>query len=236
MIHPTAIVDPTAELGNGVEIGPYVTIMGPSTIGARNKFWAYCSIGQQTQDLKYAGEPTFLEMGDGNTFREFSTVHRATAIGGKTLIGSHGTFLSYSHIAHDCVVGNHVIFSNNGTLAGHVTVEDHVIVGGLSAVHQFCRIGHRAMIGGCTKVVQDVPPYTIADGNPARARGLNVVGLKRAGFSEDQIKELNSTYRTIFRKKLNTSQATAELAQQQLSAESQLLLDFVTSTQRGIIS
>jgi UDP-N-acetylglucosamine acyltransferase len=254
MIHPTAVIDPSAELGADVQVGPYciigpgvklgdgcwlqhhVTLMGPSRIGPRNKFWSYCSIGQQTQDLKYAGEPTYLEIGSDNTFREFSTVHRATAIGGSTVIGSHGSFLSYSHIAHDCVVGSHVIFSNNGTLAGHVTVEDHVIVSGLSAVHQFCRIGQRSIIGGCTKVVQDVPPFTIADGNPARARGLNLVGLKRAGFGDEQIKELNATYRTLFRKGLNTSQAVEELSGRELSAESRLMMDFVSSSQRGVVS
>jgi len=122
--------------------------MGPTKIGKNNRIYAYSSIGQQTQDLKYCAEPTFLEVGDDNTFREFCTVHRATAQGHKTLIGSHNNFLCYVHIAHDCIVGNHVIFSNNGTLAGHVTVEDYAIIGGLSAVHQFCRIGTRSIIGG----------------------------------------------------------------------------------------
>jgi UDP-N-acetylglucosamine acyltransferase len=253
MIHPTAIIDPTAELGADVHVGPYciigpgvklgdgcwlqhhVTIMGPSRIGARNRFWSYAAIGQQSQDLKYSGEPTGLVIGDDNNFREFCTVHRATAVGGDTQIGSHNQFLSYSHIAHDCIVGSHVIFSNNGTLARHVIVEDHVILSGLSAVHQFCRLGQRSIIGGCSKVVQDVPPYTTADGSPARARGLNLVGLRRAGFSEETIKELSSAYRVLYRKGLNTTQALEELAKRDLCPEAKTLVDFVSTSQRGII-
>ena len=252
-IHPTAIVDPSAKIGVGVEIGPYcivgpnvvlgdncwlqhhVTIMGPSTIGQNNKFFAYGSIGQQTQDLKYSAEPTHLEVGDNNTFREFCTVHRATSAGDKTIIGSHNHFLSYVHIAHDCVVGNHVIFSNNGTLAGHVIVEDHVILGGLSAVHQFCRVGQRAIIGGCAKVVQDIPPFCTADGNPARARGLNIVGLQRAGFTRDQIRALRSAFRKVYRSGLNNAQAVEELRAGEQTPEAAAFTDFVASTKRGII-
>ena len=173
-IHSTAIIDPGAELGDGIVVGPYcvigagvklgdgsrlhnhVTLAGPSEIGANNEFYPYASIGQRSQDLKYAGEPTFLKIGDGNTFREFCTVNRGTAPGSYTVVGSHGNYLAYSHIAHDCIVGDHVIFSNNGTLAGHVTVGDHAIMGGLTAVHQFCRIGAHAITGGCSKIVQDV--------------------------------------------------------------------------------
>ncbi|MFM8719688.1 MAG: acyl-ACP--UDP-N-acetylglucosamine O-acyltransferase, partial [Chthoniobacterales bacterium] len=189
MIHPTAIVDPATQIDPGARIGPYcvigpevtigpdtelqhhVTVMGPSRIGARNFFFAYTSIGQKTQDLKYAGEPTYLEIGDGNTFREFCTVNRGTLPGTKTIIGNDGNFLAYSHIAHDCTVGDKVIFSNNGTLAGHVEVRDHAVIGGLTAIHQFCRVGRHAITGGCSKIVQDVPPFMIADGNPAEVRG-----------------------------------------------------------------
>src|SRR3954453_2253200 len=199
-IHSTAIVDARAEIGAGTVIGPYsvigpdvviaegcwlqhhVTVMGPAKIGPRNKFYAYCSIGQQTQDLKYQGEPTYLEVGEGNTFREFVTVNRSTTSEGKTRIGHRGNFLAYSHIGHDCTVGDAVVFSNNGTLAGHVFVGDHAIMGGLTAVHQFCRLGRFAITGGCSKIVQDVPPFMIADGNPATIRGVNVVGLERNGF------------------------------------------------------
>ena len=194
-IHPTAIVDAQAEIGAGTIIGPYcivaagvvlgpdcwlqhhVTLCGPMTAGARNKFYAYCSIGQQTQDLKYQGEPTYLEIGDENSFREFVTVNRSTTASGKTRIGNGGHFLAYSHIGHDCTVGDAVVFSNNGTLAGHVQVGDHAIMGGLTAVHQFCRIGRYAITGGCSKIVQDIPPFMIADGNPAKVRGINLVGF-----------------------------------------------------------
>jgi UDP-N-acetylglucosamine acyltransferase len=254
MIHPTAIIDPSARLGKDVHVGPYciigagvelgdecwlqhhVTLMGPTKIGARNRFWAYADIGQQTQDLKYKAEPTYLEIGDDNNFREFSTVHRATNEGDKTIVGSHNNFLCYTHIAHDCVVGSHVIFSNNGTLAGHVIVEDYAIVGGLSAVHQFCRIGRHAFIGGCAKITQDVLPYTIADGNPARARGLNLVGLRRHGATEESIKLINSAYRLLYRKGLNTTQALEQIEVLTSTPELQELLAFVRGSQRGIVS
>lgn len=253
-IHPTAIVDASARIGEDVVIGPYciigadveigegswlqhhVTVMGPSKIGKHNKFYAYGSIGQQTQDLKYQGEPTCLEVGDHNTFREFCSVHRATSPGEKTVIGSHNNFLSYVHIAHDCVVGNHVIFSNNGTLAGHVVVEDHVILGGLSAVHQFCRLGTRAIIGGCSKIVQDVPPFCTADGNPARARGLNIVGLKRAGFSREQMRALRQAFRKVYRSGLNNAQAVEELRAGELMEDAARFTDFVATTKRGIVA
>lgn len=252
-IHPTAIIDASAKIGADVHIGPYciigadveigdgcrlqhhVTIMGPSKIGKNNKFFAYGSIGQQTQDLKYKAEPTWLEVGDDNTFREFCTVHRATSPNDKTIIGCRNNFLSYVHIAHDCVVGNDVVFSNNGTLAGHVVVEDHVIIGGLTAVHQFCRIGTRSIVGGCAKVVQDIPPYCTADGNPARARGLNLVGLQRAGFSRDQIRSLRAAFRKVYRSGLNNAQAVADLRSGELTTEAAAFTDFVATTKRGII-
>src|SRR5205085_2710117 len=197
-IHPTAIVDAQAEIGPGAIIGPYciveagvvlgaecwlqhhVTLCGPTKTGARNKFHAYCSIGQQTQDLKYQGEPTYLEIGDENTFREFVTVNRSTTAEGKTRIGHRGNFLAYSHIGHDCNVGDAVVFSNNGTLAGHVKVGDHAIMGGLTAVHQFYRLGRFAIAGGCSKIVQDVPPFMIADGNPAKVRAVPFPSSSRA--------------------------------------------------------
>jgi UDP-N-acetylglucosamine acyltransferase len=254
-IHPTAIIDPAARIGADVHIGPYciigpgvelgdgcwlqhhVTLMGPTQVGANNRFYAYCSIGQQTQDLKYQAEPTHLKIGSGNTFREFCSVHRATHAGDSTLIGSHNHFLAYVHIAHDCVVGDHVIFSNNGTLAGHVTVEDHVILGGLSAVHQFCRIGTRAIIGGCSKIVQDVPPYCTADGNPARARGLNLVGLQRAGFSRESIRALRQAFRSVYRNGLNHAQAVEQILQAEtVLPEMRVFADFIANSQRGILT
>src|SRR5258708_3095154 len=224
-IHPTAIVDPKAELGAGTMVGPYcvigpnvalgancwlqnhVTLQGPMRAGPGNKFYTYCSIGQQTQDLKYAGEPTYLEIGDENTFREFVTVNRSTASNGKTRIGSRGNFLAYSHIGHDCTVGNEVVFSNNGTLAGHVQVGDNAVMGGLTAVHQFCRIGRFVITGGCSKIVQDIPPFMIADGNPAEIRGVNLVGLERKNFPSESVKRIKEAFRRIYHSKYNTRQA-----------------------------
>ena len=253
-IHPTAIIDPSARIGSDVEIGPYsiigadveigdgcwiqhhVTILGPTKIGKNNRFFAYGSIGQQSQDLKYNAEPTYLEIGDDNTFREFCTVNRATSPGEKTIVGSHNHFLAYCHIAHDCIVGNHCIFSNNGTLAGHVTVEDHVILGGLTAVHQFCRVGRHSFTGGCSKIVQDIPPFTTVDGNPARARGLNETGLKRHGCTEAQIKAIYSAYRSLYRKGLNTSQAIEEIRSKPMTAEVEVFVTFIETAKRGFVS
>jgi UDP-N-acetylglucosamine acyltransferase len=253
-IHPTAVIDPKAELGEEVVIGPYcvigrevalgkgcwlqnhVAIFGPTTIGLRNRFHAFCSIGQQTQDLKYAGEPTYLQIGDDNCFREFSTVNRGTSVGAVTRVGSNGNFLAYSHIAHDCDVRDHVIFSNNGTLAGHVLVEEYAVLGGLSAVHQFCRVGEHAITGGCSKIVQDVPPFMVADGNPAIVRGINLVGLERRGFSTEVIRTLKEAYRILYRSNFNTKQALEELARSfPDSAQIEKLIRFIGGSQRGII-
>lgn len=254
MIHFTAIVDAGAQIADDAEIGPYcvlgrdvvigsgsilmshVTIAGPATIGRANRFYPYCSIGQRSQDLKYAGEPTFLEIGDHNSFREFCTVNRGTMPETKTVVGSHGNFLAYSHIAHDCIVGDHVIFSNNGTLAGHVIVEDHAVIGGLSGVHQFCRIGRHAILGGCTKIVQDVPPFMIADGNPAEIRGINQVGLERRGFDGDDIRALREAYRLLCRANLNVKQA-CETIRTELPSNAHIahLLAFIEASKRGIV-
>jgi UDP-N-acetylglucosamine acyltransferase len=254
-VHPTAIIDPEAEIGVDVTIGPYcvigpavvlgegcwlqnhVTLCGPTKIGAHNRFYAYCSIGQQSQDLKYAGEPTYLEIGNENVFREFVTVSRATGKGNVTRIGNHANFLAYSHIAHDCDVGDRVIFSNNGTLGGHVVVEEYAVLGGLTAVHQFCRIGKHAITGGCTKIVQDVPPFMIVDGNPAEVRGVNLVGLERRGFSHDTIRALKEAYRILYRAKLNTKQALEELGRNGLAATPEVsdLMKFIEMSQRGIV-
>jgi UDP-N-acetylglucosamine acyltransferase len=235
-IHPTAVVDPGAEVGADVVIGPYcvvgdkvvlgdgctlqnhVTVCGPSVIGSRNEFFSYASIGQRTQDLKYAGEPTHLEIGDDNVFREFCTVNRGTLPGTKTAIGSHNHFLAYCHIAHDCVVGN------------------HVILGGLTAVHQFCRLGKHSFTGGCSKIVQDIVPFTIVDGNPARARGINNVGLQRHGYSDAQIKALRAAFKTLYRSKLNISQALEALKSNEPDEHVRHLIAFVEGAKRGIAS
>ena len=253
-IHPSSVIDPSAILHPDVEVGPFchigpqvemgcgtrlighVSIAGPTRIGEGNVFYPYCSIGQRSQDLKYTSEPTFLEIGNNNSFREFCTVNRGTLPGTKTIIGHHGNFLAYSHIAHDCTVGDHVIFSNNGTIAGHVIVEDHVIIGGLSGVHQFCRLGQHSIVGGCTKIVQDVPPYMIADGNPAEVRGINQVGLERRGFVAEDTRTLREAYRLLYRSNLNVKQACEKIAAD-FSGPDVIarLLAFVESSQRGII-
>src|ERR1700751_1099214 len=253
-VHPTSIVDPDAEIGAGTIIGPYsvigpevvlgpncwlqhhVTLCGPMKAGAKNKFYFCCSIGQQTQDLKYAGEPTYLEIGKENTFREFVTVNRSTKTDGMTRIGSRGNFLAYSHIGHDCAVGNEVVFSNNGTLAGHVQVDDNAVMGGLTAVHQFCRIGRFAITGGCSKIVQDVPPFMIADGNPAEIRGINLVGLERKNFPPESVKLIKEAFRLIYRSKYNTRQAL-EAMQKELPQTEEIteIIRFIEQSQRGII-
>jgi UDP-N-acetylglucosamine acyltransferase len=241
-IHPTAIIDSGAEIGAGTIVGPYsviaadvvlgpncwlqhhVTLCGPMKGGEKNRFYAYCSIGQQTQDLKYRGEPTYLEIGDENTFREFVTVHRSTTSEGKTQIGNRGNFLAYSHIGHDCTVGDHVIFSNNGTL------------GGLTAVHQFCRIGRFAITGGCSKIVQDVPPFMIADGNPAEIRGVNLIGLERKKFPPESVKLIKEAFRLIYRSKYNTRQAL-DAMQKELPQTEEIteIIRFIEQSQRGIV-
>src|SRR6266403_2206158 len=241
-IHPTAIVDPYCVIHAGVVLGQscwlqhHVTLAGPMRAGAKNKFYAYCSIGQQTQDLKYAGEPTYLEIGDENTFREFVTVNRSTTSDGKTQIGSRGNFLAYSHIGHDCTVGNEVVFSNNGTLAGHVQVGDNAVMGGLTAVHQFCRIGRFVITGGCSKIVQDIPPFMIADGNPAEIRGVNLIGLERKNFTPESVKQIKEAFRLIYRSKYNTRQAIEAIRNELRQTEEIMqILEFVEKSERGII-
>ena len=253
-IHPTAVIDPGAHIGDGVKIGPYcvigpgvslgarcrlhshVTMEGPAAIGADNEFYPFASIGQRSQDLKYAAEPTYLEIGGGNCFREFVTVHRATAPGDRTRVGHRGNFLAYSHIAHDCAVGDEVFFSYNGTLAGQVAVGDRAVIGGLTAIHQFCRIGRLAITGGCSKIVQDVPPFMMADGNPAKIRHINQIGMERAGMPPESIRALKDAFRLLYRSGLNTAQAMARLqAELGACAEVQELLAFIGTSQRGII-
>jgi UDP-N-acetylglucosamine acyltransferase len=255
VIHPTAVVSPKAELGADVEIGPYcvindnvilgdrcrlnahVVIDGYSAIGADNVFYPFTSIGQRSQDLKYDGEPTRVEIGDRNVFREYVTVHRGTHEA-PSVIGSNNHFLAYAHCAHDSIVGDHCILSNGATLGGHVTVEDHVIISGLSGVHQFCRLGAHSIIGGCTKIVKDVPPFMIADGNPAALRGLNLVGMQRRGFSPETIRTLKNAYKALFMKKEANLAAQVEAFRDNPAAELpevRQLLDFLGNSERGIV-
>lgn len=256
MIHPNAIVSPAAQLGENVTVGPFsvvgpavtlgdrcvvdshVVITGPTTIGSDCEFYPFAAIGGKTQDLKYLGEPTGLSIGDRNVFRENTTVHRSTTDGVPTTIGNDNLFLCYSHVAHDCQLGNHIILSNNGTLAGHVQVDDYAIVSGLSAVHQFCRVGAYSMIGGLARIVQDVSPFMIAEGNPAAIRGLNQVGLKRHGFGDDDIRAIKSVYKKLFLKKDgNLALQLDQLRETELVRNVKVaeLLAFISSSDRGIV-
>jgi len=255
MIHPTAVISPQAHLGAEVTIGPYcvieanvslgdrcklhshVVIHGHSEIGSENEFFPFAAIGTKSQDLKYAGEPTSLVIGDRNVFRENTTVHRGTQEDSPTRVGSDNLCLAYSHIAHDCRVGDHIILSNNGTLAGHVTVGNYAIISGLTAVHQFCRVGEHSITGGVSKIVQDIPPFTIADGNPASIRGINQVGLQRRGFSDEDIRALRTAYKKLFLKKdLNLAKAI-EAIDPSLGENPKVgqLLTFIESSERGVI-
>ncbi len=255
MIHPTAIVSPHAELAPDVEVGPWcvigpdvvlgpgcrlhphVVIEGPASLGAGNELFPFAVVGGKSQDLKYAGEPTRLEVGDHNVFREFCTVHRGTTPETPTRIGSHNLFLAYSHVAHDCQLGNHVILSNNGTLGGHVLVGDYAILSGLSAVHQFCRVGEHALVGGCSRIIQDIPPFMIVVGNPAATRGLNKVGLERRGFSTDDMRALHTACKRLFlHKELNLGQALAALRADPAARNPHVarLVAFIEASPRGV--
>lgn len=252
-IHPTAIVHPGARIGMDCEIGPFcvigehvelgegcklqshVVLDGHTRVGGKNEFFPFAVIGKKTQDLKWKGGLTRVEIGDNNTFREGVTVHSATNDGDATVIGSNNHFLAYVHIAHDCVLGNHIIMSNLGALAGHVRVDDHAVLGGYTAVHQFCRIGRMAMTGGCTKVVQDIPPFMMADGNPAETRTINKVGMERRGISEGAVSALRQAYKILFREGLTVSNALVKIETELPTLpELQYLVQFVRASERGI--
>tara|TARA_Y100000589_G_scaffold161834_1_gene153773 strand:+ start:330 stop:1103 length:774 start_codon:yes stop_codon:yes gene_type:complete len=234
-IGPYCVIGPNVTLGTGCELHSHVVIDGHTEIGSENTFYPFASIGLRTQDLKWNGGTTWTRVGSNNTFREYVTVHSATGDGDATVIGSHNNLLAYTHVAHDCRLGDHIIMSNVGTLAGHVTVEDRAIVGGLAAVHQFCRIGTMSIIGGCSKVVQDVPPYMMVDGNPAATRTLNKEGLKRNGVSEDTQKSMRQAYRILFRSEQTFTNAVKQVrADVASSFELEHLLAFIESSERGI--
>ena len=253
MVHPTAIVHPKANIGPGCEIGPYcvigghvalggkcklhshVVIDGHTKLGKENEIFPFASIGLKTQDLKWKGGVTRTDIGDANTFREYVTIHSATSDGEVTRVGSHNTILAYCHIAHNCMLGSRIIMSNVATLAGHVTVEDYAVIGGLAAVHQFCRIGKMAMIGGCSKVVQDVPPFMMADGNPAETRTVNKTGMERNGVSEEAQSALRQAYKILFREGLTVSNAIVKVEKKLPSTpEIRHLIQFVRASERGI--
>ena len=254
-IHPTAIVDPAAELAKSVTVGPYSIIagkvvVGPDTaigphvvikeytsIGARCRIFQFAALGEIPQDLKFAGEVSQLVIGDDNTIREFATMHRGTAGGGGvTRVGNGNLFMAYSHVAHDCLIGNGVIMSNAATLAGHITVDDKAILGGFVAVHQFSRIGRHAFIGGASAVARDVPPYTTAVGNRAKLVGLNLVGLKRSGLADAALQALRQAYEILFHSELNTKEAVARVRRDVPPCpEVDHLLRFVESSERGLV-
>lgn len=252
-VHPTAIVHPKAEIGDECEIGPYcvigehvvvgpgcrlhshVVIDGHTTLGRGNEVFPFASLGLKTQDLKWRGGATRTVIGDFNTFREYVTVNSATGDGEATIVGSRNHLLASSHVAHNVHLGNNIIMSNVATLAGHVTVGDFAVVGGLAAVHQFCRIGKMAIIGGCSKVVQDVPPFMLVDGNPAKTRTINKVGLERNGVSEPAQAALKQACRLLFREGLTISNALARIeAELESLPEIQHLVAFTRASERGI--
>ena len=234
-IGPYSIIGPDVEIGEGTWIGPHVVVKGPTKIGRDNKIYQFASIGEDPQDLKYKGEKTLLEIGDRNVIREFCTLNRGTVQDkGVTRIGNDNLFMSYVHIAHDCVVGNATVFANNASLAGHVSVEDHVILGGFSGVFQFCRVGAHSFIATNSVVIKDVPPYVKVSGNFAKPFGLNTVGLQRRGFGDIALTELRRAYKIIYRNGLTVADAINEL-RKLTSPEVAPLIEFIETSSAGIV-
>lgn len=254
VVHPTAVIHPKARLAAGVSVGPYAVINEHVTIGPRTNIGAHCVIDGHTtvgedcelftgavlgsipQDLKYRGEESLLVIGDRNKIREYVTMNPGTVGGGgKTIVGSDCLFMAYSHVAHDCVIGNHIIMANSVALAGHITIADRAIIGGLVGVHQFVRIGTLAFVGGCSRVAQDIPPFSTCVGYPAKVYGLNSEGLRRAGISEDVKPKLHHAFRILFNSKLSMSHAVAKVAGEATTCpEVQHLLTFVRESKRGV--
>lgn len=255
LIHPTALIDPHAELdssvkvgaytvigpnvqiGAGTEIGPHAVIEGHTTIGENNRIFQFASLGGMPQDKKYRGEPTRLIIGNGNTIREFTTFNTGTVTGiGETRIGDDNWIMAYCHLAHDCVIGSHTIFANNASLAGHVTIGDYVILGGYTLVFQFCRIGNYAMTTFAAGVHKDVPPYFMADGYRAEPAGINSEGMRRNGFSPEQIANVKNAYKTLYRQGLPLDEARRQISELAANApELGILRDFLADSQRSII-
>jgi len=253
-IHSTAIVSKKAKLGQGVEVGPYSFIGDNVVIGPKVKIGAHCviegnttigdgceiftgaCIGSRPQDMKYKGGKVFLDIGYGNIIREYCTFNPGTQDGGRTAIGNNNLFMAYSHIAHDCAVGNDCIIANNGTLAGYVTIEDKAVVGGLVAIHQFVRIGTLSIIGGCSKVVQDIPPYSTCDGHPARVYGLNLIGLRRHNVQKESIVLLNRAFKILFNEGLTQKHSLEKIEKEiKRTEEVSYLINFVKKSERGIV-
>lgn len=254
-VHPTAIIEDGAQLdadvsvgaysiiragvsiGSGTKVGPHVVIEGNTTIGCANEIFQFASIGAIPQDLKFHGEESYLTIGDRNKIREFTTIHLGTEDGGgKTVIGNDNLFMAYTHVAHDCVVKNHVILANAATLAGHVEVDDFAILGGMSAVHQFTRIGTHVMASGGSMIAQDVVPYVIVQGDRAKTVGLNLVGLKRRGFAKEELSALKKAYKLLFRSGMMQEEALQEIESwPDIPAPVKILVDFVRQSERGIV-
>lgn len=253
-IHPTAIIEKGAQLGTDVDIGAYAfvgtgatvgdgtrlhhhaSVEGNTVVGAKCEIFPYACIGGKTQDLKYKGGNPGVRIGDRNVFREYVTIHAATNDGEFTVVGNDNTLLAYTHVAHDCRLGSHIIASNSVGIAGHVTVEDRVVLGAVCGIHQFCRIGAFAMVSAYAKVVQDVPPFVIADGAPCEVRAINKVGLERNGFNSEQLDRVKQIHRILYREGLNRSQALEKLAAhpQAASDEVQRMLKFAQASERGL--
>ena len=231
-----AYVGAEVVLGDGTRLHHHASVEGFTRLGAACEVFPYACIGGRTQDLKYKGGRPGLRAGDRNVFREYVTVHAATNDGDYTMLGSDNTVLAYSHIAHDCVLGSHIVMSNAISMAGHVTIEDHVVIGGAAGIHQFCRIGAHAMLSAMAKLVQDLPPYFIADGTPAEVRAFNKVGLERSGYTAEQIERVKHVFRILYRDGLNRTQALEKLAAhpQAASAEFQRVIAFARTSERGL--
>ncbi|HEV7488767.1 MAG TPA: acyl-ACP--UDP-N-acetylglucosamine O-acyltransferase [Thermoanaerobaculia bacterium] len=233
-----AVIGPNVTIGSGCVIGPFTRVEGPTAIGERNQFYGHASIGGPPQDLKYNGEHTELAIGNDNIFREFVTINRGTTGGGgKTSIGNENFFMAYSHVAHDCHVGSHTIFANNATLAGHVEIADHATIGAFSAVHQFCRVGEHAFVGGGSMITQDVMPYakTVAS-RDNRSYGINTIGLERKGFSKETVEALQRAYKILIRSKLRADEALQKIEEELGNfPEARYLVEFVRASKRGII-
>ena len=233
-IHPTAIIEDDVEIGSDCEIGAYAVVKRFTRLGARNRIFEHAVIGGEPQDVKFKGETSFLEIGDNNIIREFCTLHRANGAGESTRIGSRNFFMVGVHVAHNCVIGDDNIFANEVALAGHITIEDHVFLSNGVGAHQFVRMGRHAMIGGKSKIVQDVLPFFITDGNPPRVRGVNNVGLRRSGFNEDERRALKDAYRILFRSALplqNALQTLDELEDEHVAH----LVNFIRGSKRGFV-
>lgn len=253
MIHSSVIISPKAKLADSISVGPYSVIGDNVSVGADTKIGAHCVIegnttigknceiftgavvGSRPQDLKFKGEKVFLEIGNNNIIREYCTLNPGTSEGSKTIVGDDNLLMAYSHVAHDCRVGNGCVLANNSTLAGHVCIQDKVVIGGLVAIHQFVRIGMLAIIGGCSKVVQDIPPFSTCDGHPARIYGLNLIGLRRKGINHDAIKKIDQAFKLIFNSGLSVKHALERVEKElENTEEISYLINFVKSSERGL--